>query len=193
MPGTAASDGLGNGVGEAEEASEDTDDGGVADPFEVVERGGAVEVVEGDADFVGSDNGFEVAEGVRVLGEDVGFAEVLDAGGVSEAGADAEEAGVLGPELAGELGANRAGADPCHITAEDVEELWELVDFGAAEECADAGDAGVRAEGEGLAGHIDAHGAEFEDVEAAEATAGALLAEEDGPGRGEADCEGGGE
>ena len=193
MPGTAASDGLGNGVGEAEEASEDADDGGVADPFEVVERGGAVEVVEGDADFVGGDDGLEVSEGVRVLGEDVGFAEVFDAGGIGEAGADAEEAGVLGPELAGEFGANRAGANERHVAAEDVEELWKFVDFGAAEECADGGDAGVRAEGEGVAGEIDAHGAELEDVEAAEATAGALLAEEDRAGRGKADGEGGGE
>ena len=177
-------------VSEAEDAGNDADDSGVADPFEVVEGGRAVEVVEGDADFVGGDDGLEVSEGVRVLGEDVGFAEVFDAGGIGEAGTYAEEMVVVGTEFAGKFGTDGTGPNDGHVAAEDIPELREFIDFGAAKECADGGDSGVGTEGVGVARQVDAHRAEFEDVEAAEAAASAKLAEEDGAGRGEANGKG---
>ena len=83
----------------------------------------------------------------------------------------------------------RPRADERHAAAEHVEQLRQFVERGLAQDAADGGDAVVVLGGLLHDGAVfaDAHRAEFPDADFFAAEAVALLAEEDGAGRGELD------
>lgn len=67
----------------------------------------------------------------------------MDLGVASESGADGEDEVVFGVVFGYFFGEVGAGSDEGHVSCDDVPELWEFVDGGAAEEFAKWGDAGV--------------------------------------------------
>lgn len=78
----------------------------------------------------------------------------------------------------------RARADDAHVALEDVEELGQLVDVGAAHQVAERELAGVVLRGLQRVGIlIDVHGAELVAIKLLSVHARALLEEEDGAGR----------
>jgi hypothetical protein len=113
----------------------------------------------------------------------------------------------MDPFVAIDLGDERgARADEAHVAEEDVDQLGKLVNAGAAEEAADAGDAGIVLHLEDGAAHfikgleggffllgVNDHGAEFEEAEAAAIHADAFLDEKDGAAALEPDGGGHGE
>ena len=80
----------------------------------------------------------------------------------------------------------RARTDDCHIAHKDIPQLGQLVQTGLAQETAHPGDILLRVV-EQMGGHVvggvDAHGAEFQDVEIALMDAHPLLLEEHRPRR----------
>src|SRR5262245_4736187 len=87
-------------------------------------------------------------------------------------------------KLADEDRAFRARPDQAHVTAQDVDELRELVEPRLAQEASQARDAGVAdlgPDGSGLALGVDVHRAQLEEHEHAAVLAHALLPEEHGP------------
>ena len=121
-----------------------------------------------------------------------------------DAGDDVEALAVLEGVLADFVRGWRPGADEAHVADEDIPELGELVDARAADDAADAGDAGVAPHLEdhavgglvpggerGLAGlGVGAHAAELPEFEVAAVAADADLVEEDGAGAVNPDGEG---
>ena len=98
----------------------------------------------------------------------------------------------VGRELVDLPAQRRAGADEAHVALQDVEQLGQLVEAGAAQDVADLGDPGVTGQLEqraralvvGLHGGqpglgVDAHRAELEHPELGVAPADPLLAEQD--------------
>lgn len=77
----------------------------------------------------------------------------------------------------------RPGADETHVAFEDVEELGDLIDPGASEKVAEAGDPGIPGDGGGAGGFgVEPHGAELVNGEGFAPETDALLAEEGGAG-----------
>lgn len=153
------------------------------------------EVAEGfkvDGHFGGEDF-FDVdAVGVGGGSEEAVLVFVAEAGFGAEAGREEEGGPHFGTvvfDVAGNFG---AGADEGHVAAEDVPELGDFIEAKAAEAAADAGDAPVVAGGDEAAFAIgmDAHAAEFVDLEGATALGEAGLGVEDRPGAVEADGKG---
>src|SRR5680860_96425 len=126
----------------------------------------------------------------------------VDLPGAGQAGAQLEPAQVPVLVQGGGLGEDQwAGADEAHLTLEDVEQLWQLVDRVTAQEAADRGDTRVAADLEhdavgGLVELLDLrlaivgvqiHRAELDQRKAAAAPPRSRLAEEDGSARLELD------
>ena len=110
----------------------------------------------------------------------------MDLGPAGDAAADLVAGHVTGDraeELFDKVGTLGAGADKAHLAAQNVQELGELVEVGAAEQAAEGGAARVVVGGEGGAAlefGIEAHGADLDDVEEAAVNPHPLLAVEGG-------------
>jgi hypothetical protein len=75
-------------------------------------------------------------------------------------------------------------ADEAHLAADDVDLLQQLVEAGAAEDAAEAGDARIaRSLDVVVRRRVDTHGSELEEAEQAAALAKAVLPDEGGAGR----------
>jgi hypothetical protein len=126
---------------------------------------------------------------------DLGDMALVDLGPAGDAGANDVPVAVEGQLRlvpSGQRHGFRAGSDPAHLAAQDVDHLWQLVDPGAAQEAADASHAivavaGDRFRSEVVHGAGMGHRAELDHDEWLAAITHPLLPEQDRPARIEPD------